>query len=88
MTAKSEQQASHARSRGRTERSGHQRRLARAPELRDVVAEQQTHPARAHRIGEPRAGGFADHDERHARSIAVRFTWPTFLLLVGWSTNP
>ena len=50
----------------RPERGGGERRLAHAPELRVVVAEQLPHAARAHRVGQPRAGRFADDDERHA----------------------
>ena len=56
--------------RGRAERradDGHrERRFARAPELRVVVAQQHAHAARTHRIGQPRAGRFTDDDKRHA----------------------
>ena len=47
------------------DRSG-ERGLARAAELRVVVAKQHPHATRTHRVGQARAGRFADDNERHA----------------------
>ena len=70
----------------RSEREAERRRrpgrIPHALELRDVVAEQRAHAARAHRVRQPRAGRLADEHDRHAAFRAGPFDLSD-LLAVG-----